>query len=198
MIPPQVSPTAEAASPEDPYRSRSASPESSPRRAVSPTSPSTQPPETDPLTVPSPATSTAAPGSRGADLNACTTVASPASWPARQAAISSSSTSRTDLPHLLPGAPLAAGRQLSEHLLQRRQRVPGHQCVQVRQRRHDPALHRLVAALAGVRVGPHHPVREPGQPGQLLAEQLRVATLPPVASDEIGRASCRDRADMTV
>src|SRR5690625_6550040 len=78
MIPPQVSPTANASSSENPYRCSSACPESSTRRAVSYTSPSTQPPETDPLTVPSPATSIAAPGSRGADLNACTTVASPA------------------------------------------------------------------------------------------------------------------------
>ena len=52
-----------------------------------------------------------------------------------------------------------------------------------------PALHRLVAGLAAVRVHPDHAVREPAQPRHLLAEQRRVAALPAVAEDHDDRAA---------
>lgn len=63
--------------------------------ASSYTAPSTQPPDTDPLTEPSGATTIAAPGGRGADRKVRTTGATPAVSPAAQIAISSASTSRT-------------------------------------------------------------------------------------------------------
>ena len=43
------------------------------------------------------------------------------------------------------------------------------------QGREHPLLHRLVAGLAAVRVHPHHPVRDPPEPGHLVAEERRVA-----------------------
>src|ERR1700712_1554716 len=63
--------------------------------ASSYTAPSTQPPETEPLTVPSGATTIDAPGSRGADEYVRTTVPTPAVAPERQTAAKSWSSSLT-------------------------------------------------------------------------------------------------------
>ena len=82
MIPPQVRPTANASSSLTPYRSSTGWP--SPRTccASSYTAPSTHPPDTLPGTVPSSATSIAAPGALGADENVATTVPSATFSPA--------------------------------------------------------------------------------------------------------------------
>src|ERR671913_1782913 len=63
--------------------------------ASSYTAPSTQPPDTDPLTVPSGATTIDAPGGRGAERKVRTTVATPAVPPSRQTASRSANTSLT-------------------------------------------------------------------------------------------------------
>src|ERR1700712_4635861 len=63
--------------------------------ASSYTAPSTQPPETEPLTVPSGATTIDAPGSLGADEYVRTTVPTPAVAPDRQTAAKSWSSSLT-------------------------------------------------------------------------------------------------------
>src|SRR5690349_12106240 len=76
MIPPQVSPTANASSSLTPYRSSTGVPSSATRVASSYTAPSTQPPDTLPTASPS-STAIAAPGGRGALRNVPTTVASP-------------------------------------------------------------------------------------------------------------------------
>ncbi|CNV36710.1 Uncharacterised protein [Mycobacterium tuberculosis] len=95
MMPPQVRPTANAVSSLTPQCSSRGIPVWATSAASSYTAPSTQPPDTDPLTEPSGATTIAAPGGRGADRKVRTTVATPAVSPAAQIAISSASTSRT-------------------------------------------------------------------------------------------------------
>ena len=82
-------------------------------------------------------------------------------------------------------------------MLQRGQRVPVHEVVDVRQRRLHPGRHRRVARLPAVRVGPHHAVRQPVQPRHLLAEQRRVAALPAVGRDDDDRAAGQSRAAPT-
>src|SRR5699024_11306913 len=65
--------------------------------AVSYTAPSTHPPETDPVTTPSSETAIAAPGRRGAEENAATTVPSPTELPARHCSTRSSDRKSTRL-----------------------------------------------------------------------------------------------------
>jgi hypothetical protein len=95
MIPPQVSPTANASSSLTPYRCNSARPLATTSLASSYTAASTHPPDTDPATVPSGETSMVAPGGRGADFIVRTTVPTPAVPPERQTVSNSSRTSRT-------------------------------------------------------------------------------------------------------
>ena len=66
---------------------------------------------------------------------------------------------------------------------------PATKSSHVRQRGDHALLHRLVAGLAAVRVDPDDPVRDPVQPGHLLAEQRRVAALPAVAEHHHDRAA---------
>ena len=58
---------------------------------------STQPPDTEPLTIPSPRTTSRAPGGRGALPQVCTTVTNMTRWPARCQASASPSTWRSRL-----------------------------------------------------------------------------------------------------
>src|SRR6185312_1849727 len=76
-MPPQVRPTANASSSLKPYRWSTGWPLSVTSVASSYTAPSTQPPETEPITSPPSPTASAAPGSRGALRNVLTTVARP-------------------------------------------------------------------------------------------------------------------------
>ena len=86
-------------------------------------------------------------------------------------------------PTVSPVAPPAASARAAPHArattsissANGAERVPGDEVVDVRQRRDDPALHRLVARLAAVRVDPDHPVGQPAQPPHLLAEQRRAS-----------------------
>ena len=90
-------------------------------------------------------------------------------------------------PALPPGHQLVEHITHGDHLHQlrvRRQRVAGHEVVDVRQDRQHPLLHRLVARLAAVRVDPHHAVRDPVQPPHLLGQERGVAPLPAVAEDD--------------
>src|SRR6476469_4675405 len=173
MMPPQVRPTANASSSLTPYRSSTGRPSSRTCWASSYTAPSTQPPDTLPDTVPSSATSIAAPGARGADENVATTVPSATRSPAEYRRINSASTSRT--------------ADLHQQLLEGGQAVAGKQPVNVRQCRRDSRLDRRVPVAAGVRVHPQHPVRQPAQPRDLLAEQGRVTTFPAVREQHDGR-----------
>src|SRR4051795_11736609 len=175
MMPPQVRPTENASSALARSPCSPAARSDRPASASSYTAPSTQPPDTEPTAVPSGPTSIEAPGGRGADWKVATPVPTPTVAPDRHQASSSGSTSRTR-DHL---------RQLGEG----RQRVAGDEVVAVRQRGEHALLHRLVAGLAAVRVDPHDAVRDPLQPGHLLAEQGRVAALPAVAEDDDHRAA---------
>src|SRR5699024_6122019 len=82
MIPPQVNPTANASSSLTPNRCNTGVPSSTTCPASSYTAPSTQPPDTLPVTEPSGATNIAAPGARGAEENVATTVPTPTVSPA--------------------------------------------------------------------------------------------------------------------
>src|SRR5688500_8639409 len=115
MMPPQVSPTANASSSLTPYLCRTGV---SIPVASSNTAPSTHPPDTLPTTS-APCTAMAAPGCRGALLNVLTTVASPNGTPDFHQRMISGSTSRM-------GEPFA-------ECLVGGQAVPGHQVVQVGQ-----------------------------------------------------------------
>src|SRR5450759_5541332 len=116
-----------------------------------------------------------APAGRGADLHVPTTVPTPIILPSRHQVISSGRTSRM--------------RHHLQQLRERRERVPGHKLVNIWKRRGDTALDRFVSSLTPVRVHPHDGMGEALKPGDLLAEQPRVATLPPVRGDDDDRAT---------
>src|SRR3954453_17054301 len=107
MTPPQVSPTENASSSDTPYRTSLEVPSCTTSLAASYTAPSTQPPDTEPLTEPSGATTIDAPGGRGADWNVRTTVPTPAVPPASQTSSRSARTSRISA--RLQGADQAGG-----------------------------------------------------------------------------------------
>src|SRR2546423_1093418 len=169
MMPPQVSPTANASSSMTPFRCQAGVPVAATSLARSYTAPSTQPPETLPTAEPSGPTSIVAPGGRGAERQVATTVAMPTGSPARHQRVRSASTSRT-----------------GDHLykfFQRRETVAGDEVVQVRQGGGHPAREGRVAGLAAGRVDPDQPVGQPGQPPQLGGQVRRVAELPALAAD---------------
>src|SRR5680860_1350177 len=174
-MPPHVRPTANASSSLTPYRCSTGDPDAITSLPSSYTAPSTQPPDTLPTASPSGPTSIAAPAGRGADRQVATTVPIATVRPSRHQPSRSSITSRTA--HQL--------QQLGE----RRQRVTGHEVVNVRDDGGDSGLHRPVPVLAAVRVQPDQAVGQPGQALRLLAEQRGVAPLPAVrADDEDGAA----------
>src|SRR5690606_7007248 len=132
--------------------------------------PSTQPPETEPRTVPSPSTSIEAPGSRGEDPSAPTTVARATGRAARSSPTACGNTSNT-ADHL-------------QELLERGERVARHQLVNVREHRVHPRLHRGESGLAAVGVDPDDPVGDAVQRGGLLPQQRRITALPSVADHD--------------
>src|SRR5690606_9292881 len=152
MMPPQVSPTANASSSLTPYLWRTGRPVCTTSVASSNTAPSTHPPDTLPATS-SPCTAMAAPAGRGALRKVPTTVASPNGVPDRHQRMISGRTSRMGEPF---GQFLIGG-----------QAVPGHQVVEVRQGRAHAARERLVVLVPLVWVHPDHPVRLTGDPGHL-------------------------------
>ncbi len=112
MTPPQVRPTAKASSSLKPKRSRTLSPLSSDSRHSSYTAPSTHPPDTLPIAVPSASTARAAPGCRGALPSVATTVATAKSRPCSHHWCSSAAMSSmvidslsAPVPHVTPSHP---------------------------------------------------------------------------------------------
>jgi DMSO/TMAO reductase YedYZ molybdopterin-dependent catalytic subunit len=76
-----------------------------------------------------------------------------------------------------------------EQVAERVERVGADHRVAERPRRRHAAHLGPVSLAGGARVGPHDPVRQPGQPRHLRADERRVARLPPVGDDQHHRAA---------
>ena len=157
MMPPQVSPTANASSSLTPYAAAPA------RRWPAPPGPARRPrPRRSRRTRCRPPRRRRRPPSpRPAGAARCARCRP--RWPARTRS-PARRTSRSDLvEHVMHGAASPDGRDHGQPL-QRGQDVPVDEVVDVRQRRRHPGGHRRVAGLPAVRVDPDHPVRQPVQP----------------------------------
>src|SRR5581483_1327437 len=150
-------------------------PRSSTLRPSVRTAPSTQPPDTEPMTSLSSLTAMAAPGSRGPDPSVPTTRASATLLPAARQRAMSSSSSFTAASS--PLALLALRDDLGE-CPEGVQRVSLHELVNERERRRHPRCQRSVAGGRLQRVHPDRPVGHSVQSLHLLAQQLGVAPVP--------------------
>src|SRR5438477_1153373 len=184
MVPPQVSPTANASSSEYPYVTmpRSFSPERM-ARATCTTAPSTHPPETEPATSPASFTAIVAPGSRGLDPSIPTTRAIATRWPAVRHRSMSSRTS------FIRACSLSGSlRDHSRELFQRGERMTLDELVNVRQCRRHSARERRVARAGLQRIDPHDAERDAIQARHLLGENLGITPVPAVGEDHDDRA----------
>src|SRR5262249_34325805 len=163
------------------------------------TAPSTQPPLTEPAIPPRSETAIRAPTPRGAEPQVWMTVARATPSPALVHRSTSTSTSRmagfsfrlagrAGPSAAAAGPPRGDGAEPDREVLEALQVVDGQEVVHVRQRGADAAGERLVFGRAEERAQPEQPVRAALQPRDLVAQELRLAAIPPVADDEHDRA----------
>src|ERR1700744_6592707 len=175
MVPPQDRPTFQAVSSATPNSSIFGSPLAIPSSASVTTAPSTQPPDTEPKTVPSSFITRLDPAGRGAEPQVSTTVANATPWPAfcqSSAALRMSwsrlsievSLSRSGCGLYQTAMGLRPGRQCLDQPLDRTQIMHRAECVNIWQHHFDALRPRLEAAVAKQRRHPDQMLAGPVQP----------------------------------